>query len=155
MSGAADAQLNVENFKFVSVEYLYNFLRFHAFPEVSDEKKKAIFKTAISVPLREPSLFAQVTESVNNNDFQMFQRIIESSAITTKLKIPSTWHTIVDAYFDEKNKDLALKLFRYLLFLPVTDEKLLYDCIKQYKSMTQDERAHMLGNGVVYHSMVI
>ena len=85
-------EMRVEDYEFLSVEYLYDYIRFNAFPSISDERKKKLFLKAFNLPLREPSIFKQIVEAVKADDFSVLE-----SSISTNLTKTGSYTTITKA----------------------------------------------------------
>jgi hypothetical protein len=147
----------IRKFADLSVEYLHNYLRFHAFPSVPDEKKKKLMLSSISVPLRKPNIFAEVVEAVETKNFAKMQNIvnhnkIDTSSVLTKVlgeKVPSVeglWTTIIDAYFEESDSVRALSFLRNLIFFEIRDgnPEALHRFIELYLSSKPTSRDFLL-----------
>jgi serine/threonine protein kinase len=141
----------------LSVEFLYNFLRFHAFTSVPAADKKKLFLKFVDVPLRKRTIFKQITAAVRSNDFQTMQTIVKEGAQKTGLGKPvqvgSSWHAIVDAYFVEKDPARALNLLRTLIFFN-GELGALKRFISNYKKSKPEIRS-MMTSGLILNAYTI
>ena len=71
----------IEDMLYVSVECLYNYLRFYAFPSISDEEKHSLFLTMRDTPLRSPEVFPFIVDAVRRDDFNALR---SAASILTK-----------------------------------------------------------------------
>jgi hypothetical protein len=158
----------IENYAEISVEYLYHFIRFNTFPDVTDEHKKAFFMEAKNVQLRKPDTFSQIVNAINTTNFGELQRVVSnankvnvtdviSEAVGKPVEILDTWSIIVDAYFKESDSSLAIDLFRTLLFFPILEGKLdaLKMFIDRYLSTTDNESREMMVSGPVWNAVML
>lgn len=141
----------------LSVEFLYNFLRFHAFISVSAADKKKLFLKLVDVPLRKRTIFKQMTAAVKSHDFQSMKRIVKENALDAGLGKPvqlaGNWHAIVDVYFAEKDEALALNLLRTLMFFN-GELGALKRFISNYKKSKPEIRA-MMTSGLILNAYTI
>ncbi len=89
-----DMEVTIEDFQFLSVEYLYHYLRFSAFPDVSKDRLKALFLKGYDIPLRDPDVFPIIVEAVNARNFDILE-----SALTPALN--NVVRTVEPVYKDE------------------------------------------------------
>jgi hypothetical protein len=150
---------DVKDFADLSVEFLYNFLRFNAFASVSDTDKKTLFLKAIHVPLRKSEIFKQITDAVNSNDFQKMKHIVLTNTLDTNvlvskamgIKFVDIWPIIMEAYFVEEDPALALNLLRTLMFFKIENGELgaLERFISNYKNSNQEIRSMMTSGDIL------
>lgn len=163
----------------VSVENLIHYIRFEAFSETPVLEKKKVLALAFDVPMREDTLFRPIKEAILSNNFQAFVEIIHknknkvsSSNIVEKIQgfmkmnsnpvqelfkqTAKTWPIVLEAYFNESDPKLALKLLRHLLFFKITDSEMksLKMFIANYESAYNETREQMVP-AVVWHSFTI
>ena len=149
-------KVGIENFAHLSVEYLHNYLRFNAFPSVSDVKKKNLILASLSVPLRKPEIFAQIVNAVNTNDFTMMENIVNNNVIDTRsvlseilgkeVRDVNLWPILINAYFEESDSSRALRFLRNLIFFEIKDgnPEALNRFIRDYLSAKPAMRDFML-----------
>jgi hypothetical protein len=145
--------LTIELTQILSVEYLYNFLRFNAFLSISDDDKKALFLEAYQTPLKRADVFPQVVAAVKADDFPALQRCVRENKIdqTKETEMaPEVWPLILDCYFQEKGSAEALMLLQYLIGFPILDKTMtaLKQFIKLYTAADAGKRMSMVGDYV-------
>ena len=145
--------LTIELTQILSVEYLYNYLRFSAFASISDADKKALYLEAYLTPLKRADVFPQVVAAVKADDFPALQRCVRENKINqtkdTEMA-PEVWPLILDCYFQEKGSAEALMLLQYLIAFPILDKEMtaLKQFIKLYAAASSAKRMSMIGNYV-------
>lgn len=134
----------IEDFNKLSIVSFYHFLRFNAFPDVSQKEKKEMLREAAMVPLQRPDVFSQIVEAVKNNDIDQMMEILQKNKIdVSKLGLDiqpyqELWNTILDAYFEEK--DSPFELLQTLLH--VGDQ--VDDFLKRYHSADKETKKMMV-----------
>jgi hypothetical protein len=143
---------------------LYNFLRFHAFDNISDTEKKELFLSAQNVELRKPHIFKKIVIAVNNNNFEALQRIMDDEKINitaivrdvgkdaVTMVTEQRWQIIMDAYFQESEEYLALQLLETLIYY--LDLDAMKGFINDYLSATPEIRSHMTSGQIPYAVMI-
>lgn len=145
----------IESTYYASVECLYNYIRFFAFPSVSDEEKKDLFLNAYNTPLKRPDVFTEIVAAVKTADFKRLTNIIthnkvdvskEVKSVGSHIKIPDVWPLILDCYFMENASGTAERLLSYLVSFPIYDTELrsLKLFIEKYKKADDDTRESMI-----------
>jgi hypothetical protein len=134
----------IEDFDKLSLVSFYHFLRFEAFPGVSQKEKKEMLKIAVMVPLQRPDVFAQIVEAVKEKDMDYMMDILEENKLDlSKLGMQiEPYHellnSILDAYFSEK--DSSFDLFQTLLHVGGNVE----DFLKRYHSADKETKKMMV-----------
>ena len=151
---------SVESMYYLSVESLYNYIRFFAFPSVSEKEKKALFLQAYQTPLKRPEVFVKVVEAVKSDNFDLLKIIVRehsvdvtkevSDAVGGRIKIPDVWPLILDCYFEEHASGTAAQLLTYLISFPILDKEMaaLKYFIENYKKANNDLRERLVGGYV-------
>ena len=135
---------SIEDFNKLSIVSFYHFLRFNAFPDVSQKEKKEMLREAAMVPLQRPDVFSQIVEAVKNNDIDHMMEILQKNKLDlSKLSMEiepyqELWNTILDAYFEEK--DSPFELLQTLLH--VGDQ--VDDFLKRYHSADKETKKMMV-----------
>lgn len=107
-------QATIEDFDKLSLASLYQYLRFHAFPSVSQKAKKEMLHLAAMVPLHRPDVFAHIVMAVQENNMDLMMEILQKNKIDMgKLgfdmePFQELWDIILDAYFEEKDSPFEL-----------------------------------------------
>lgn len=151
----------IERMAYLSVECLYNHLRFYTFPAVSDKQKQAVFLECVHVPLKRPDVFNAIVSSAKGDDFHAFTQIIsenkvdltktaDTSFVPILAQAEKSWPIILDAYFSETNPGLALELLTNLIFFPIVDKEMksLKIFIEKYQKMSTAERVAFLSKQI-------
>lgn len=140
----------IEDFDKLSLVSFYHYLRFEAFPGVSQKEKKEMLKEAAMVPLQRPDVFGQIVEAVKENDFDHMMAILKENQLDlSKLSKLSKlgmeiepyqelWNSILDAYFSEK--DYPLDLLQTLLHVGGNVE----DFLEQYRPANKEAKKMMV-----------
>jgi hypothetical protein len=141
-----------------SVENLFTYLRFHAFPEESEQTVRTLIQTAFYVPCRAPEILKQIYKTVKQHDIQQCHRVLMKykkpdtfyKALLQKAHVPisdvKSVDTILDAYFAEKDESLAnLTLMALLNFeiLPGNEEA-FGEFVEMLSTMNREKKAHVL-----------
>ena len=130
----------IEDFDKLSLVSFYHFLRFEAFPGVSQKEKKEMFKIAAMVPLQRPDVFEQIVEAVKEKDMDYMMAILKENQLDLK-EIDSyqeLWNDILDAYFSEK--DYPFDLLQTLLHVGGNVE----DFLEQYRPANKETKKMMV-----------
>lgn len=141
----------IEQMAYLSVECLYNHLRFYSFPSVSDKEKKALFLQCAHVPLKRPDIFNAIVAASKTEDYEALQKIVAEnkatpsadSSVTKILQFAEkSWPLIMDCYFAEPEPGIAVDLLTILLFFPIVDEEMkgLKGFITKFQKMSVAER---------------
>ena len=110
----------------MSVEYLYNRIRFPAFPNKSESVLKSLFIKMAKVPISHKSLIPLVCDALNTRNFKAFVHIIEKFTIyniedrITKQGYEKEYNVnlekVFDLYFSINDRILSVALLRHLIF---------------------------------------
>jgi hypothetical protein len=148
---------SVESMYYLSVESLYNYIRFFSFPTISEKEKKALLLQAYQTPLKRPEVFVKVVEAVKSDDFELLKTIVRehkvdvtkevADTVGSRIKIPDVWPMILDAYFEESASGTAVQLLTYLISFPILDKDMgaLKYFIENYKKANDEERERIVG----------
>jgi len=134
----------IEDFDKLSLVSFYHYLRFEAFPGVSQKEKKEMLREAAMVPLQRSDVFAQIVEAVNEKDMDYMMEILKENKLdlsTLGLEIEpyqELWNSILDAYFTEK--DYPLDLLQTLLHVGGNVE----DFLEQYRPANKEVKKMMV-----------
>jgi len=134
----------IEDFDKLSLVSFYHFLRFEAFPGVSQNEKKEMLKEAVMVPLQRPDVFEQIVEAVKEKDMDYMMVILEENKLDLSkigLEIEpyqELWNIILDAYFSEK--DYPFDLLQTLLHVGGNVE----DFLEQYRPANKEMKKMMV-----------
>jgi hypothetical protein len=134
----------IEDFDKLSLVSFYHYLRFEAFPGVSQKEKKEMLREAAMVPLQRPDVFAQIVEAVNEKDMDDMMDILKENKLDlSKLGLEiepyqELWNSILDAYF--KEKDSPFELLQTLLHVGGNVE----DFLKRYHSADKETKKMMV-----------
>ena len=133
-------QVTIEDFDKLSLASFYHYLRFHAFPHVSQKNKMEMLRKAAMVPLQQANVFAQIVKAVHQNDMDQMMEILQKN----KLELgdvkayQKVWNHILDAYFEEK--DSPNELLQTLLHMGSQ----LDDFLSRYRSANQETKKMMV-----------
>ena len=134
----------IEDFDKLSLVSLYHFLRFEAFPGVSQKEKKEMLREAAMVPLQRSDVFAQIVEAVKEKDMDYMMDILKENKLDlSKLGMEiqpyqELWNSILDAYFAEK--DSPFDLLQTLLHMGDQVE----DFLERYDSANKEMKKMMI-----------
>jgi hypothetical protein len=103
-----------------SVEHLFAYLRFQAFPERTNEEMKELLFHAMSVPCRENPILEKFLEYAEKKDFNGLLLFIKNNKVTSNqgklLKDPMQ---MLDIFFSEGNQHDATRALKVLLRFPI------------------------------------
>jgi hypothetical protein len=148
---------DISNLQNLSVESLYNYIRFYAFLKVSDSDKKDLFMKMLDVRARDPDVFPKISESLKRDNFvELTNVVMDKNNKVLKEKITASILTrsqkrmeiVIDCYLSESNACTARDLLSYLIFYPNindNDENLL-EFVKQYTSSKPGTRGLLIPN---------
>jgi hypothetical protein len=134
----------IEDFDKLSLASFYHYLRFQAFPGISQKEKKEMLREAAMVPLQHPGVFKQIVEAVKENDFYNMMAILKENQLDLEklgMEIEpyyELWNAILDAYF--KEKDSPFELLQTLLHVGGNVE----DFLKRYHSADKETKKMMV-----------
>jgi len=134
----------IEDFDKLSLVSFYHFLRFEAFPDVSQKEKKEMLREAAMVPLQHPDVFEKIVKAVQENDMDQMKDILQKNKLDlSKLSMEiepyqELWNSILDAYFVEK--DYPFDLLQTLLH--AGDQ--VDDFLERYHSANKETKKMMV-----------
>jgi hypothetical protein len=124
----------------VSIEHIYNSIRFSVFPEKPVSVLKRLFVTMANVLLSHNSIVKNLCNVLNSRNFQHLIKLIEMNQIWNiyeqfsrqgfKSSYKGNIDTIIDIYFLKTDRKSALDTLRHLLFF-VSVNKENYDAYLQ------------------------
>jgi hypothetical protein len=122
-----------------SVEHLYSYLRFQAFPNISNDKMKELLLAAMSVPCREEDILTKILDYAKKKDadglFQYFKK--NKFPINKEGKPLKDPEQMLDIFLSEENQHNACRALKVLLRFPIYngDISAYNDFIKNWKTI--------------------
>lgn len=139
----------------MSVESLYNYIRFYAFKDVSDNDKKDLLMKIIDVNARDSNVFPKIAEALETDDFNKLTMIandknnkVKSEKLSGSIieKLQKRMDIILDCYFSESNACSAQDLLTYLIFYPDPSDESLLKFVKLYTTTKPEGRKLLIPN---------
>lgn len=149
-----------------SIFEVYHFIRFSAFPDVSEADKKDLFMKLIFVPLRNEDILSELVDSITSNNFTALTLLADNNMIDVNLlknraisngmrfDILKDFEAVWEGYFTEEDSSLALNLLKTLLLWdPVGNgNENMNNFIRKYQSTTDTNERHMLVDRIFWES---
>ena len=106
-----------------SVENLFAYLRFQAFPDVTNDRMKELLLEAISVPCRENDILTRILNYAETKDFDGLLQYLKLNQVSMDqverpLKNPEE---MLDIFLSETTEHNAARALKVLLRFPIYD----------------------------------
>jgi hypothetical protein len=139
-------------FSVLSIEYLYQYIRFYSFKEISDSQKRELFSMMGNRKLRDKSGFPKILAAIDSQNFNELEQAVRSIPVEKVDRLASAaWELVLEGYFSEtKNVGLAFGLFRNLMFFPLNDKNIsaLEDIVNTFKKTKPENRSYLVSKYV-------
>lgn len=158
------SKYNVDTLTPISTEYIYDTIRFDVFPSVDSDELKNLFLTMIKVPIKKPAILKKVAAAMNAGDFSSLVSVVQSNRMdnfeddlrdkgyTTQFK--HDYARVFAIYFSTQNRQMAIALLRYILFIPCEDQA-NYDLFLNYVEGLSEEQRDAFIPKIVYNAYPI
>lgn len=152
---SADFKFTKDNIEKVSVEYLFDFLRFHTFKDLSSEQLLPLFIKLTNVPLKKGSVIEEFLDVVDSANINKLEEIANKYQLTNLdeimkqaglvLKVKPDYARIFKLYFSISDSS-AIHLLRYLIFLKSDTQEDYDKGLDFIESMEPSERSKLVNN---------
>jgi hypothetical protein len=153
----------VDDLLYTSAEYIYDILRFDIFTHTNPKNLIDLFTQMVYVPLKEPTIFTNLVEIINKKDFNGLVALVEKHKIPDyekqldnmgfHAKYKPNYKMIFNMYFSINDRNLAMKLLKYLIFTDCENKETFDELISYLKSFTEKDLENYLPN-IMYNSFV-
>lgn len=124
-----------------SLENYYHWLRFECFPDEDPKDLAMLLSRAFDADIR------KIQPSLHGKSMHELTKVLSKEKVKTPVKYKPY---IIHAYLTEPDKELSYNLLRFLLFTPLSKEK-LHAWLKRYMKSEPQDRDEMTPK-VLYHS---
>ena len=152
--GTRVSPASADLYKALSIECFYDYLRYEAFQNFTEAKRKALIKIALKVPLKKDDILNTMFSHIKGQNLEgaiMYLKELEHTGLPHSEK---DMEAMVDAYFAESDRSRALKFLRFLMYFPPDQPAAYENFLKSYLSAKPEQRSNMLPN-VMYNAFTL
>ena len=159
-----DFKFTKDNIDKISVEYLFDFLRFHTFKDLSSEQLLPLFIKLTYVPLKKESVIEELIDAVDSANINKLEEIANKYEVTNLdeimkkaglvLKVKPDYARIFKLYFSVSDSS-AIHLLRYLIYLESDTQEDYDKGLDFIESMEPSERSKLVTNHKPTNSFIL
>ena len=144
----------VEQFKILSIECFYDYLRFESFQNFTELQRKQLIKTALKVPLKNGETMNHLFKFIKEENLEDALAYLGDNQLKDLPPTNKNVEGMIDAYFSESKRSRALKFLRFLMYFPPNQATAYDKFIESYISAKPEERDNMLPS-VMYNAYTL
>lgn len=145
---------SAELYKSLSIECFYDYLRFEAFKNFSEQQRKTLIKAALKVPLKKGDTLNHMFNIIKEGNIEGAIKYLKDSELKDLPPTAKNMEGMIDAYFSESDRTRALQFLRFLMYFPPDQPAAYENFLESYLSAKPEERDNMLPS-VMYNAFTL